>query len=193
MNSKFLRIKFLKMSKYTKELLLEILNSKNATLLGEYPKLINLTKISFKCSCSEEEIKSFLSLTQNEHAYCKKCTLKIRSENTEKNNLQKKLEYLDKTAKENNISIIGSYETIDKDTKIKFLCKCGIESEKIFNSIQANDLILCKTCVVDHKSKQFKETTMKNHGVEHPSKLESIKEKKKKRVKRILELNILVK
>jgi hypothetical protein len=112
MNIKFLRICFLKMSNYNKDLLLEILNNKNAKLIGEYPKLSSLTKIIFKCNCGKETIRQFLWLNHGKGALCKKCSLDDRSENTKKITQQNRLKYLNETLKNNGSSIIGIYKIL---------------------------------------------------------------------------------
>lgn len=140
------------MTSYDKELLFKILRDNSAKLIGEYSKLNSVTKITFECNCGKETVRQFLWLNHGKGALCKKCSFNDRSENTKKITQQKRLDYLHKTSKENNVFILDIYEEINNDTLIKFLCKCGTGSEKIFNSICANNIILCKVCTEEHRA-----------------------------------------
>lgn len=61
--------------KYTKELLLEILNQGNAVLLDEYTKYNQRLKVLFRCSCGKENIKRFEMLNLYRLPYCNECTM----------------------------------------------------------------------------------------------------------------------
>ncbi len=60
--------------RYSRELLEEILNEGNATLLGEYEKFNQRMHVRFRCRCGEEEVKRFEMLNQNRLPYCKGCS-----------------------------------------------------------------------------------------------------------------------
>jgi hypothetical protein len=62
--------------KFTKELLDQIIQRDDATLIGEYPHINRETHISFKCKCGGEFSKGMRALVENAGALCKTCTMK---------------------------------------------------------------------------------------------------------------------
>ena len=60
--------------KYTKELLLEILEEGGATVLEEYKIYNQRIRVRFRCSCGVETSKRFEMLNKYRLAYCEGCT-----------------------------------------------------------------------------------------------------------------------
>lgn len=54
-------------------------------------------------------------------------------------------EFLEYVIFPNDSILIGEYIKINRDTKITFLCRCGIEHTKLFRMIFKHDA-LCKFC-----------------------------------------------
>lgn len=65
---------------YTKELLDEILQEGNATVLEEYNKFTQRLSVKFRCSCGEDTSKRFEMLKLYRLPYCKECSLKMKEE-----------------------------------------------------------------------------------------------------------------
>ena len=59
--------------RYSKELLDEILEEGEATLLGYYKKYTQRLRVTFRCKCGKEETKRFEMLKLYRMAYCKSC------------------------------------------------------------------------------------------------------------------------
>ena len=88
---------------------------------------------------------------------------------------------LDKYVKENDIELIGEYEKVNRDTKIKGKCKtegCDGEFEKSFRQIVEKGRALCKSCTTKLSLLKSKQTCLKIYGVENPSQSGEIKQRK---------------
>ena len=111
-------------------------------------------------------------------------------------------ELLDACLERDGATLVGEYEKLNRDSVIKFLCKCGEEGDKNFRLIYENSGMFCKkcskishidkikqsnlekygvTCLFQNKeiNNRIKNSNFKKYGVENPSQSESIKNKKK--------------
>jgi hypothetical protein len=66
--------------KYSKQLLLDILEKGDATVLEEYPTYTQRLHVKFRCKCGEETTKRFEMLNKYGYPYCEKCSLRIKAE-----------------------------------------------------------------------------------------------------------------
>lgn len=67
-------------TRYTKDLLLEILTEGGAELLGEYDSYNQRLHVRFRCKCGKEETKKFEMLNTYRYPYCKTCTLQLKEQ-----------------------------------------------------------------------------------------------------------------
>jgi len=89
-------------------------------------------------------------------------------------------QYLDEVIQKANCQLIGTYDdTINKFTKINFLCACGELTIKSLLSISQIGPI-CKKCTYKNMLEKTKKTNIEKFGCEDPNQLSSIKEKVKK-------------
>jgi hypothetical protein len=69
---------------------------------------------------------------------------------------------------------------LNRDSKIKFICKCGKEGcEKTFRYIFEEGGAFCKACTKKNSLKKAKATNLKNLGVEYAGQSKQVKEKAK--------------
>jgi hypothetical protein len=66
--------------RFTKELLLEILQEADAVLLEEYTRYNQRMYVKFQCKCGEETEKKFEMLNKYRYPYCEKCSIKLIEE-----------------------------------------------------------------------------------------------------------------
>jgi hypothetical protein len=172
------------------EIIKKLVQEYEAVLIDEEKYINNLeekTIVYYKCKCGEETSKQFRSLECD--MYCKKCSIKKRSDkmvNTLKN--QKKI-----SKYANNIELLKELETRDsatifnyeiyeqelvRETKIIFLCGCGEEGEKEFRKINEESGMFCRDCTYKNKTEKTKDTLREKYGVENISQLEDIMSKK---------------
>lgn len=88
--------------------------------------------------------------------------------------------YLDKYVEENKFELIGDYEDVNRDTRIKGICKtdgCDEDFEKGFRQLVKNGAY-CNTCTKRLALIKHNQTCLENYGVENPSQCEEIKKKK---------------
>jgi hypothetical protein len=75
--------------KYTKELLLEILQEGQATIMEEYKIYNQRLRVRFRCSCGGETSKRFEMLNVHRLPYCEGCSLKMKEKRKQHSNLEK--------------------------------------------------------------------------------------------------------
>jgi len=63
--------------KYTKELLEEILQEGEATVVGKYEKFNQRMRVTFRCKCGKEANKRFEMLNLYRSPYCEECSKKL--------------------------------------------------------------------------------------------------------------------
>jgi hypothetical protein len=134
--------------RYTKELLDEIIQQHNATLIGVYDDLNCETTIYFKCKCGVDNDKSFRSLTKK-GAHCKPCMETLRLAKIKKTNLERH-------GVEHPIQSPTIKEKIDNTMLEKYGTKHALQNTYL-------------------KSKA-EDTCMKNHGVKNPFESDKIKD-----------------
>lgn len=140
--------------KYDRALLDKVLERDCATLIGDYEKITNKTKITYKCSCGNENTKSLYSLELNP-AKCKSCMKVIQKENTVKTLHMKNG---NNTQEEKNTNIINKLREIFYDNtydyskvnwdgfkKSKITIKCNKHNYE-WNSI-VESLLLGHGCI----------------------------------------------
>lgn len=86
-------------------------------------------------------------------------------------------ELLDKFLQRDGATLIGEYNKINRDTNIKYTCRCGNEYSKVFRCIVENAGALCKDCGMTHMVETIKKTMMDTYGTSNPMKNEEIKKK----------------
>lgn len=87
-------------------------------------------------------------------------------------------EYLDQLIKRDNAELIGDYSKLNGGIKINFKCSCTKEYEKLFRDISYYGGAFCKECCKKNKKEKIKNTCKTMYGVENPSQLQEIKNKK---------------
>ena len=86
-------------------------------------------------------------------------------------------ELLESCLKRDNANCIQSYDKLNRETKITFICSCGKENcEKNFRTI--NEIgAFCKECTFKNKKEKIKQTCIKRFGVESSFQSKQVKEK----------------
>ena len=140
--------------KYDRALLNKVLERDGATLVGSYEKLTCGTIIKFICKCNTIDIKPFRTLIDSRYSgvICKKCSKKIKVENTIKTNIER-------------YGVKSIFHSEDFKVKIKetILNKYGVENVSQIENVKEKKI----------------ETTLQNYGVENPFQSTIIKEKSK--------------
>jgi hypothetical protein len=92
---------------------------------------------------------------------------------------------LDTCLERDGATLVGEYEKITSKTKIKFVCKCGIEGEKGFCSLYNYAGIFCKSCTTKIRMEKFKQTNIEKYGVEYPTQNNIVLKKRVETYKKI--------
>jgi hypothetical protein len=87
---------------------------------------------------------------------------------------------LDSCLERDGATLLGEYEKVRSGTKIKFVCKCGIEGNKGIYMVVNNSGLFCKKCTTKNRIGKYKLTNLEKYGVENPFQNEDIKTKIKK-------------
>lgn len=90
---------------------------------------------------------------------------------------------LDKVLERDGATLVGNseaYKKLNRETKIKFVCKCGESGEKSFRSFIDYGGVLCNKCLNKNKLQKFKISSKEKYGVENPFQNKDIIEKSKK-------------
>jgi hypothetical protein len=88
-------------------------------------------------------------------------------------------ELLNKRLLDDNATLVVSVSNPTSETRIKFICSCGSEGEKLFRGIIINGGAFCKKCVLENAKKKRIETNKKLFGAETPLQNKEIVEKVK--------------
>jgi hypothetical protein len=144
---------------FNKELLDEILQRDEATLVGDHnDDLTCHTSINFKCKCGNNHTKKFISLVNWNGAICKSCSSELKKGRTATTN---KLRH--------GVEHTFQSEDIREKAKQTNLEKYGVE-----NPTQSKDI-----------QEKIKQTNLEKYGVEHTFQSEEVKEKiKQKNIER---------
>ncbi len=86
---------------------------------------------------------------------------------------------LDKCLERDGAILVGEYAKITSESKIKFVCKCGIEGNKCIYMVVNNSGLFCKKCTTIIRMNKFKQTNLEKYGVEYPGQNENVKNKMK--------------
>ena len=87
-------------------------------------------------------------------------------------------DYLQTLILKDSAQLQGTYEKLHGGVKIKYLCKCSKECEKLFRDIAYYGGAFCKECVIKNKSTKIKETCQALYGVPNVSQVESFQKKR---------------
>lgn len=181
-------------AKYTVKLLIDYAAEKNITLIGEYDKVNQNTKISGQClteECSNTFCKTFRNLVNDGGAFCTKCTQKKAKQQKNENQYKENLEKLITYAQENNVTLYGNYSNINRDTRISGLCtQCNSQTfEKTFRSLFKTGS-LCAICTLAKSQKKGKDTYRKRYGKNKVQKIKKLNSNPQEVQKRREETNM---
>jgi len=145
--------------RFTKEVLDEILQRDGATLIGEYDTFNSRVRILFNCQCGLQCSKVFQQIADVSGAKCIRCqTGTLRYDNT----------LLKKVIIESNAVLVESYETLNRDTLIKFVCECGVSYIKPFRSLVERCGAKCDTCTISSALNKRDSTMRELYGSKVP-------------------------
>ena len=68
-------------------------------------------------------------------------------------------------------------EKYNMNTRIKFICNCGIEYSKTFIFLYKSAGGFCKKCTENTRQEKKKQTCLEKYGVENPQQLQEVKDK----------------
>jgi hypothetical protein len=88
-------------------------------------------------------------------------------------------ELLDSCIERDRATLIGEYEKLNRDCKIKFICSCGKEGEKIFKNVIRSSGFFCKLCSKSKRLDKVKATNLEKLGVEYPTQSKEVRDKVK--------------
>jgi hypothetical protein len=129
-------------------------------------------KVEFVCNCGIEYSRTF-RLLYKIGAFCKICGINKRRGNCLTKELSENICSRDKC-----IIIFDKLEKCNRDTKIKFICNCGIEYSKTFRLLY--DIgAFCKICTKNKRYEKVKQNSIEKYGVEHPQQYQEAKDKSK--------------
>lgn len=189
-------------NKLTKETILERATKDNATVIQIPEKLHSEASILFHCGCGKQNISKQFRSCLNLGMYCLSCSRKNNKDKQVVEKTQKEpiytLENFRKIAQNDNAIIIEEQDAlkdlkivedkptyIQKETKLKFLCKCGKEHTKSLKSIIQYGGAKCDKCSRSQANEKTKVKNLEEHGVEYSFQRPDVKEKIKKTIKTI--------
>jgi hypothetical protein len=76
-------------------------------------------------------------------------------------------ELLDECLKRDGATLVGEYDKINRDSIIKYTCKCSVEYSKMFRYLLENGGAFCDIHTLDVKAQKRKKTNLNLYGVEH--------------------------
>lgn len=86
---------------------------------------------------------------------------------------------LDTTLARDGATLVGEYAKLNRETKVKFVCKCGKEGYKKFYNLVNNGGSYCKDCTCINSKNKIKESNLEKYGVEYPLQNKIIQSKAK--------------
>ena len=159
---------------YDKNLLQEVCNRDKCIIdFDKIEKYNRDIKVDFICNCGGEYSRTF-RLLYKIGAFCKICSINKRKGNCLTKEISENICSRDKC-----IIIFDKLEKCNRDTKIKFICNCGIEYSKTFRQIYDVSGGFCKICTKNKKNEKVKQTCQDTWGVDHFTQLPEVKEKSK--------------
>jgi hypothetical protein len=158
---------------YNKDLLQEVCNRDTCIIdFDKIEKYNREIKVDFICNCGCEYNRTFRSLYKI-GAFCEKCGINKRRGNCLTKEISENICSRDKC-----IIIFDKLEKCNRDTKIKFICNCGIEYSKTFRLLY--DIgAFCKICTKNKRYEKVKQNSIEKYGVEHPQQYQEAKDKSK--------------
>lgn len=84
---------------------------------------------------------------------------------------------LNETLLRDEANLIGIYDKITGETRINFICKCGLEYTKIFRNAFIESKFVCLKCTKINTREKAKATNIKKYGFENPTQNKDVKEK----------------
>jgi hypothetical protein len=87
---------------------------------------------------------------------------------------------LDEVLERDSAKLVGDYQKLNRDSKIKFICSCGEEDDKNIRQIYNKTGMFCTKCTLLKKKEKTKKTNLIKYGVEITLQNKEIKEKIKK-------------
>jgi hypothetical protein len=161
--------------RYSHSLLESIISRDKAILIGDYPKMNQEIRISFKCNCGEEHTKGFRLIYEVSGAFCKKCTF---SKGTER----KKISLLEKYGTENPCTLPEIKERMKENSLKKFGTEHPSQNKDVRKKVEATNVKNFGVFYPAQKPEvieKMKETCLKNNGVEYSMQSSVVKEKAK--------------
>ena len=157
---------------YNKDLLLVICDRDKCIIdFDKIEKYNREIKVDFICNCGGEYSRTF-RLLYKIGAFCKIC-----STNKMKGNCLTK-EISENICSRDKCIIFDKLEKCNRDTRIKFICNCGIEYSKSFRLLY--DIgAFCKICTKNKKYEKVKQNSIERYGVECPMKSQEVRDKSK--------------
>lgn len=177
--------------RYDEALLYKCLQRDGATLIGEYTGGGRRSIIKYRCACGNEREKTFC-LIVSASAICLDCLYKkqieLLSKGRTEENRQKALQTrgnhddetkvysrksLDQCLVGDRAQLLGSYPLLFGTTQIKFICRCGCETERKFQDILGRTTekrekgycgALCEECNKKRWLKTREETNIKRYN-----------------------------
>jgi len=92
-------------------------------------------------------------------------------------------ELLDECLSRDSAILIGDYNKLNRESKIKFTCNCGKEYDKNFRLMYESGGAYCNKCTDKNRADKIKINTLEQYGVEYSFQREDIKEKSKNTIK----------
>ena len=88
-------------------------------------------------------------------------------------------ELLDECLRRDGATLIGEYDTLNRDCNIQFSCKCGNQGCKNFRRLEKTGMF-CKACTNNNRDDKIKNNNIEKYGVEFSFQRRDVKEKIKK-------------
>jgi hypothetical protein len=73
--------------------------------------------------------------------------------------------------------LVGNYDTVNRNTKISFTCKCGTPGNKVFRNLFENGGAYCKECTNKNYIKKCNTTNLDRYGIKYPLQRKEIMDK----------------
>jgi hypothetical protein len=162
---------------YNIDVLSDALQRDNAIIADKYEKVNKRTRIYFICNCGEEYDKLCLEIVSRAGAFCKICTKDNSINKLHKTrNAICTIETLNDIIQRDKAQLLIKYNTITKNTNIKFKCNCGEDSEKNCYQLILVSGAFCEACTRINWTNNIKRTNIERYNVECTAQAPHIKE-----------------
>lgn len=91
-------------------------------------------------------------------------------------------ELLDECLVRDHSTLIGEYEKLNRDTKIRYKCNCGNEGEKTFRRVYLSGGLYCEACCKVNLLKKSIDTNLEKYGIDFHTQSKEVKDKAKETV-----------